>query len=104
MCSSSITLSISCVSLVGMSRTFQGKLGLQFNGHTTGDGELILRHAGLGHYMDDGKLIYAGRVGTGMREAVIADRRGRVGGRAVAFARQTTNLVLRTRVHRLLAA
>jgi bifunctional non-homologous end joining protein LigD len=95
------------------------KLGLQFNGHETGDGELILRHAGklgfegvvsktidapyapgnrglwrkakwlnrqefvvvgwsdpegarpqlgallLGYYTDDGKLIYAGRVGTG---------------------------------------
>ena len=97
-----------------------GKLGLQFNGHETGDGELILKHAGklgfegvvsktidapyapgnrglwrkakwlnrqefvvvgwsdpegsrphlgallLGYYTDDGKLTYAGRVGTGM--------------------------------------
>jgi hypothetical protein len=96
------------------------KPGLQFNGHDTGDGELILKHAGkfgfegvvsktidapyapgnrglwrkakalnrqefvvvgwsdpegsrphlgallLGYYTDDGKLIYAGRVGTGM--------------------------------------
>ena len=95
------------------------KPGLQFNGHETGDGELILKHAGklgfegvvsktidapyapgnrglwrkakalnrqefvivgwsapegsrphlgallLGYYTDDGKLIYAGRVGTG---------------------------------------
>src|SRR5271170_2447974 len=95
------------------------KLGLQFNGHEAGDGELILKHAGqlgfegvvsktidapyapgnrglwrkakalnrqefvivgwsdpegtrpylgallLGYYSDDGKLIYAGRVGTG---------------------------------------
>jgi DNA ligase D-like protein (predicted ligase) len=95
------------------------KPGLQFNGHDTGDGELILKHAGklrfegvvsktidapyapgnrglwrkakwlnrqefvivgwsdpegtpphlgallLGYYTDDGKLIYAGRVGTG---------------------------------------
>ena len=94
--------------------------GLQFNGHDTGDGELILKHAGklgfegvvsktidapyapgnrglwrkakalnrqefvivgwsdpegsrpylgallLGYYTDDGKLTYAGRVGTGM--------------------------------------
>ena len=97
------------------------KPGLQFNGHDTGDGELILKHAGqlgfegvvsktidapyapgnrglwrkakwlnrqefvivgwsdpegsrphlgallLGHYTDDGKLTYAGRVGTGCR-------------------------------------
>jgi hypothetical protein len=57
MCSLSITLSISCVLLVGMSRTFQGKLGLQFNGHTTGDGELILRHAGLGHLDDFGRWV-----------------------------------------------
>ena len=98
------------------------KPGLQFNGHDTGDGEVILKHAGklgfegvvsktidapyapgnrglwrkakalnrqefvvvgwsdpegsrphlgallLGYYTDDGKLIYAGRVGTGMPE------------------------------------
>ena len=103
------------------------KPGLQFNGHDTGDGELILKHAGklgfegvvsktidapyapgnrglwrkakalnrqefvvvgwsdpegsrphlgallLGYYTDDGKLIYAGRVGTGMPVKVLAD-------------------------------
>jgi hypothetical protein len=105
------------------------KPGLQFNGHETGDGELILKHAGklgfegvvsktvdapyapgnrglwrkakwlnrqefvivgwsdpersrphlgallLGYYTDDGKLIYAGRVGTGMPVKVLADLR-----------------------------
>jgi bifunctional non-homologous end joining protein LigD len=109
------------------------KPGLQFNGHETGDGELILRHAGklgfegvvsktidapyapgnrglwrkakwlnrqefvivgwsepegtrpylgallLGYYTDDGKLIYAGRVGTGMPVKVLADLRRRLG-------------------------
>jgi DNA ligase D-like protein (predicted ligase) len=108
------------------------KPGLQFNGHETGDGELILRHAGtlgfegvvsktidapyapgnrglwrkakwlnrqefvivgwsdpegsrphlgallLGYYADDGKLIYAGRVGTGMPDKVLADLRRRL--------------------------
>ena len=108
------------------------KPGLQFNGHETGDGELILKHAGklgfegvvsktidapyapgnrglwckakwlnrqefvivgwsdpegtrphlgallLGYYTDDGKLIYAGRVGTGMPIKVRADRRRRL--------------------------
>jgi DNA ligase D-like protein (predicted ligase) len=108
------------------------KPGLQFNGHDTGDGELILRHAGklgfegvvsktidapyapgnrgiwrktkalnrqefvivgwsdpegsrpylgallLGYYTDDGKLIYAGRVGTGMSVKVLADVRRRL--------------------------
>jgi len=103
------------------------KPGLQFNGHDTGDGELILKHAGklgfegvvsktidapyapgnrglwrkakalnrqefvvvgwsdpegsrphlgallLGYYADEGKLIYAGRVGTGMADKVLAD-------------------------------
>ena len=103
------------------------KPGLQFNSHETGDGELILKHAGklgfegvvsktidapyspgnrglwrkakwlnrqefvivgwsdpegtrphlgallLGYYTDDGKLIYAGRVGTGMPVKVLAD-------------------------------
>jgi DNA ligase D-like protein (predicted ligase) len=103
------------------------KPGLQFNGHDTGDGKLILQHAGklgfegvvsktidapyapgnrglwrkakalnrqefvvvgwsdpegsrphlgallLGYYADDGKLIYAGRVGTGMPDKVLAD-------------------------------
>ena len=106
--------------------------GLQFNGHKTGDGELIKRHAGqlghegvvskminapytpgnrglwrkskclsrqefvvvgwtdpegsrphlgallLGYYDDDGKLIYAGRVGTGMPAKVLADLRRRL--------------------------
>jgi ATP dependent DNA ligase C terminal region len=108
------------------------KPGLQFNGHDTGDGELILKHAGklgfegvvsktidapyapgnrglwrkakwlnrqefvivgwsdpegsrphlgallLGYYTDDGKLIYAGRVGTGMPDRVLADLRRRL--------------------------
>ena len=107
-------------------------LGVQFNGHETGDGELILKHAGklgfegvvsktidapyapgnrglwrkakwlnrqefvvvgwsdpegsrphlgallLGYYADDGKLIYAGRVGTGMPVKVLADLRRRL--------------------------
>jgi bifunctional non-homologous end joining protein LigD len=102
-------------------------LGLQFNGHDTGDGELIRQHACklgfegvasktvdapyasgnrglwrktkclnrqefvvvgwtdpegsrpylgallLGYYTDDGKLIYAGRVGTGMPQKVLRD-------------------------------
>jgi ATP-dependent DNA ligase len=105
---------------------------LQFNGHETGDGELIRRHAGqlghegvvskminvpyapgnrglwrkskclnrhefvvvgwtdpegsrphlgallLGYYDDDGKLIYAGRAGTGMPAKVLADLRRRL--------------------------
>jgi DNA ligase D-like protein (predicted ligase) len=108
------------------------KLGLQFNGHMSGDGEIVLRHAGklgfegvvsktidapyapgnrglwrkakwlnrqdfvvvgwsdpegsrphlgallLGYYTDDGKLIYAGRVGTGMPVKVLADLRRRL--------------------------
>jgi ATP-dependent DNA ligase len=107
-------------------------LGIQFNGHETGDGELVLSHAGklgfegvvsktidapyapgnrglwrkakwlnrqefvvvgwsdpegsrphlgallLGYYADDGKLIYAGRVGTGMPGKVLADLRRRL--------------------------
>jgi DNA ligase D-like protein (predicted ligase) len=106
--------------------------GLQFSGHDTGDGELILKHAGklgfegvvsktidapyapgnrglwrkakalnrqefvivgwsdpegsrpylgallLGYYADDGKLIYAGRVGTGMPDKVLGDLRRRL--------------------------
>ena len=109
-----------------------GKPGIQFNGHETGDGQLILQHAGklgfegvvsktiearyvpgnrglwrkakwlnrqefvvvgwsdpegsrphlgallLGYYTDDGKLIYAGRVGTGMAARVLADLRRRL--------------------------
>ena len=108
------------------------KPGLQFNGHDTGDGELILKHAGklcfegivsktidapyapgnrglwrkskalnrqefvivgwsdpegsrsylgallLGYYTDDGKLLYAGRVGTGMPVKVLVDLRHRL--------------------------
>jgi DNA ligase D-like protein (predicted ligase) len=108
------------------------KPGLQFNGHNTGDGELILKHAAklgfegvvsktidapyapgnrglwrkakalnrqefvvvgwsdpegtrpylgallLGYYTDDGKLIYAGRVGTGMSVKVLSDLRRRL--------------------------
>ena len=108
------------------------KPGLQFNGHDTGNGELILKHTGklgfegvvsksidapyapgnrglwrkakalnrqefvvvgwsdpegsrpylgallLGYYADDGKLIYAGRVGTGMPVKVLADLRRRL--------------------------
>jgi DNA ligase D-like protein (predicted ligase) len=106
--------------------------GLQFNGHDTGDGGLILEHAAklgfegvvsktidspyapgnrglwrkakalnrqefvvvgwsepegsrphlgallLGYYSEDGKLIYAGRVGTGMADKVLADLRRRL--------------------------
>ena len=109
-----------------------GKPGLQYNGHETGDGELILKHAGklgfegvvsktidaryapgnrglwrkakwlnrqefvvvgwsdpedsrphlgallLGYYADDRKLVYAGRVGTGMPVKVLADLRRRL--------------------------
>ena len=108
------------------------KPGLQFNGHDTGDSQLILEHAGklgfegvvsktadapyapgnrglwrkakwlnrqefvvvgwsdpegsrpylgallLGYYSDDGKLVYAGRVGTGMSDKVLADLRRRL--------------------------
>jgi ATP dependent DNA ligase C terminal region len=109
-----------------------GKPGLQSNGHETGDGELILSHAGmlgyegvisktidapyapgncglwrkskclnrqefvivgwsdpegsrphlgallLGYHTDEGKLIYAGRVGTGMPDKVLAELRRRL--------------------------
>jgi DNA ligase D-like protein (predicted ligase) len=108
------------------------KAALQFNGHDTGDGGLILKHASklgfegvvsktidapyapgnrglwrkakalnrqefvivgwsdpegsrphlgallLGYYADGGKLIYAGRVGTGMPDKVLADLRRRL--------------------------
>jgi DNA ligase D-like protein (predicted ligase) len=108
------------------------KPGLQFSGHDTGDGELILKHAGklgfegvvsktidapyapgnrglwrkakalsrqefvivgwsdpegsrpylgallLGYYADDRKLIYAGRVGTGIPDKVLGDLRRRL--------------------------
>jgi ATP-dependent DNA ligase len=118
------------------------KPGLQFNGHETGDGELILKHAGklgfegvvsktidapyapgnrglwrkakalnrqefvvvgwsdpegsrphlgallLGYYDDEGKLIYAGRVGTGMPVKVLADLRRRLD----SLARKTSPL------------
>jgi DNA ligase D-like protein (predicted ligase) len=120
------------------------KPGLQFNGHDTGDGELILKHAGklgfegvvsktidasyapgnrglwrkakalnrqefvvvgwsdpegsrphlgallLGYYTDDGKLVYAGRVGTGMQVKVLADLRRRLD----PLARKTSPLSL----------
>ena len=110
----------------------KNKPGIQHNGHETGEGELILRHAAnlgfegvvsktidapyapgnrslwrnakalnrqefvvvgwsdpegsrqylgallLGYYNDDGKLIYAGRVGTGMADKVLADLRYRL--------------------------
>ena len=117
-----------------MSRSSLTSSGLQFNGHDTGDGELILEHAAaklgfegvvsktidapyapgnrglwrkakalnrqefvvvgwsdpegsrphlgallLGYYADDGKLIYAGRVGTGMPVKVLADLRPPLG-------------------------
>ena len=115
-----------------LERLIVGQLGLQFNGHETGDGEFILKHAGklgfegvvsktidapyapgnrglwrrakwlnrqefvivgwsdpegsrphlgallLGYYTDDGKLTYAGRVGTGMPDKVLADLRRRL--------------------------
>jgi DNA ligase D-like protein (predicted ligase) len=115
-----------------LERLVANKPGLQFNGHDTGSGEFILKHAGklgfegvvsktidapyapgnrglwrkanalnrqefvvvgwsdpegsrphlgallLGYYTDDGKLIYAGRVGTGMPVKVLADLRRRL--------------------------
>jgi DNA ligase D-like protein (predicted ligase) len=122
-----------------------GKPGLQYNGHDSGDGELILKHAGklgfagevsktidapyapgnrglwrkakalnrqefvivgwsdpegsrpylgallLGYYTDDGKLTYAGRVGTGMPVKVLADLRRRLD----PLARETSPLSVR---------
>jgi DNA ligase D-like protein (predicted ligase) len=110
-----------------------GITGLQFNGHESGDGELVCRHTCqlgfegivsktaaapytsgnrglwrkakclnrqefvvigwtdpegsrphlgallLGYYTDDSKLIYAGRVGTGVSEKVLRDLRRRLG-------------------------
>jgi DNA ligase D-like protein (predicted ligase) len=110
----------------------RNKPGLQFNGHDTGDGDLILKHAGklgfegvvsktidapyapgnrglwrkakalnrqefvivgwsdpegsrpylgallLGYYADDGKLTYAGRVGTGMPDRILENLRRRL--------------------------
>ncbi|HEY1864053.1 MAG TPA: hypothetical protein VGG77_10260, partial [Roseiarcus sp.] len=118
------------------------KPGLQFNGHDTGDDELILQHAGklgfegvvsktidapyapgnrglwrkakalnrqefvvvgwsdpegsrphlgallLGYYTDEAKLIYAGRVGTGMPVKVLGDLRRRLN----PLARKTSPL------------
>jgi bifunctional non-homologous end joining protein LigD len=109
-----------------------GTPGLQFNGHETGDGEVVRQHACklgfegvvsktidatyapgnrglwrkskclnrqefvvvgwtdpegsrrhlgallLGYYTDDGRLIYAGRVGTGMPDKVLSDLRQRL--------------------------
>jgi DNA ligase D-like protein (predicted ligase) len=120
------------------------KPGLQFNGHDTRAGELILKHAGklgfegvvsktidapyapgnrglwrkakalnrqefvivgwsdpegsrphlgallLGYYADDGELIYAGRVGTGMPVKVLADLRRRLD----PLARKTSPLTV----------
>ena len=46
------------------------------------DPEGSRRHLGallLGYYTDDGRLIYAGRVGTGMPDKVLADLRRRLG-------------------------
>jgi ATP-dependent DNA ligase len=140
-CTSSITLSIfgwdiSGLSLIERKALLEplvaNKPGLQFNGHDTGDGELILKHAGklgfegvvsktidapyapgnrglwrkakalnrqefvvvgwsdpegsrphlgallLGYYSAEGKLTYAGRVGTGMPDKVLADLRRRL--------------------------
>jgi ATP-dependent DNA ligase len=119
-------------------------LGIQYNGHETGDGELILNHAGklgfegvvsktidapyapgnrglwrkakwlnrqefvivgwsdpegsrphigallLGYYSDDDKLVYAGRVGTGMSVKVLVDLRRRL----EPLARKTSPLGL----------
>jgi DNA ligase D-like protein (predicted ligase) len=119
-------------------------LGVQFNGHETGDGELILKHAGklgfegvvsktiaaaympgnrglwrkakwlnrqefvvvgwsdpegsrphlgallLGYYTDDDRLIYAGRVGTGMPVKVLAELRRRL----EPLARKTSPLAV----------
>ena len=120
------------------------KPGLQFNGRETGDGDLILEHAGklgfegvvsktidapyapgnrglwrkakalnrqefvvvgwsdpegsrpylgallLGYYTEDSKLIYAGRVGTGMPDKVLGDLRRRLD----PLARKTSLLVV----------
>ena len=157
-CTSSITRSISCISADGdvsglslverkalLEPLVSNKPGLQFNGHDTGDGELILKDAGklgfegvvsktidapyapgnrgpwrkakalnrqefvivgwsdpegsrphlgallLGYYDDDGKLIYAGRVGTGMPVKVLADLRRRLD----PLARKTSPLSVR---------
>jgi ATP-dependent DNA ligase len=133
---------------LGFSRLIEpllaNKPGLQFNGHDTGDGELILEHVGklgfegavsktieaayalgnrglwrkakwlkrqefvagwsdpegsrahlgallLGYYSDDGKLTYAGRVGTGMPVRVLADLRRRLD----PLARRTSPLTSR---------
>jgi DNA ligase D-like protein (predicted ligase) len=111
---------------------FAGTPGLQFNGHETGEGEVVRQHACklgfegvvsktidapyapgnrglwrkskclnrqefvvvgwtdpegsrpylgallLGYYTDEGRLIYAGRVGTGMPDKVLADLRRRL--------------------------
>jgi DNA ligase D-like protein (predicted ligase) len=48
----------------------------------------------LGYYTDDGKLVYAGRVGTGMADKVLADLRRRLD----PLARASSPLVL-SRVH-----
>jgi bifunctional non-homologous end joining protein LigD len=45
----------------------------------------------LGYYADDGKLIYAGRVGTGMPVKVLADLRRRLD----PLARRTSPLIVR---------
>ena len=47
-------------------------------GHTRKDRDSHLGALLLGYYSDDGKLIYAGRVGTGMPDKVLADLRRRL--------------------------
>ena len=47
-------------------------------GRTRKDRGLISAPCLLGYYSDDGRLIYAGRVGTGMPDKVLADLRRRL--------------------------
>jgi ATP-dependent DNA ligase len=50
----------------------------------------------LGYYTEDGKLIYAGRVGTGMSEKVLKDLRQRLGPRMEVYIRQADIVKLNT--------